>query len=241
MKTFYDILKINIDATDKEIIEAYNKLEKKYKNNEEKLKNIKIAKQILTNKEARQNYDQKVNEMLQNQLISNIKENTNKFNNQKEKEEQDKKIDQEKFENRENKNKQISQNFKKDEYKVEKPIKQIKQEKDNVKEKEKKEKKRLKKQEKIREKQYEEAYTKYLESLGFKVKKKWTLKRIKKCFISILFIILICFIIWAIPEFRNKLINLYENNFLIKLCVDLIVSIIKIIFDIIKSILKVGE
>ncbi len=239
MKTFYDILKIKIDATDDEIIEAYNKLEKKYKNDEEKLKNIQIAKQILTNKEARQNYDKKINEMLQNQLISNIKENTNKFNNQKEKEEQNKKINQENFKNKENRNETIVEKPK--EIKVDKPIKQIKEEKDKLKHEEKKEQKRLKKQEKIREKQYEEAYTKYLESLGFKVKKKWTFKRIKRCFISILFIVLICFIIWSIPEFRNKLINLYENNFLIKLCVDLIVSIIKIIFDIIKSILKVGE
>lgn len=239
MKTFYDILKIKVDATDDEIIEAYNKLEKKYKNDEEKLKNIQIAKKILTNKEARQNYDQKINEMLQNQLISNIKENTNKFNNQKEKEEQNKKIKQENLKNKENRNEPILE--KQEETKVEKPIKQIKQEKDKLKHKEKKEQKRLKKQEKIREKQYEEAYTKYLESLGFKVKKKWTFKRIKRWFISILLIVLICFIIWSIPEFRNKLINLYENNFLIKLCVDLIVSIVKIIFDMIKSILKVGE
>ena len=39
-------------------------------------------------------------------------------------------------------------------------------------------------------------------------------------------IIIICMILWLMPGVRSKLIDFYENNFVVKLFIDLIISII---------------
>lgn len=249
MKTFYDILKIKRNATNEEIIDSYNKLEKKYKSDEEKLKNIQVAKQILTNPEARENYDKKIYEMEQNELISTIKNNTQKYNIEKQKIDKinaDKKKLIEEKEKKKDEIDQIRKNINKPDDNPE-YIKQklkIKEQKELEKQERienRNNKKILKKEERKRKELYEEAYSKYLESLGFKVKRKWTFKRIKRLVISIVSIIIICMILWLIPGVRSKLIDFYENNFVVKLFIDLIISIIEIIFSGIKSLLKVGE
>ena len=61
MKTFYDILKVKQNATQEEILNSYYKLQKKHNNNSEILKELQIAKEVLTNSEARENYDNNSN------------------------------------------------------------------------------------------------------------------------------------------------------------------------------------
>ncbi len=221
MKTFYDILKIKTNASDDEITEAYNKLEKKYRNDEEILKNITVAKNILLNPEARKNYDSKISEMLeakkQNEIISNISNNTEKYNQKQ----------QEKERREEEKRERVNQIKNKST-----PVKENNELTDDEKEKQRKKEirkqKRAEKKEKQRRKElYEEAYTRYLQSLGYTVKPRWTWKRVKRLIISIMILIIICLIAWIIPGSRNKLIELYQSNGIIKFFVDLVGAILR--------------
>lgn len=237
MKTFYDILKVKQNATQEEILNSYYKLEKKYINNNEMLKKLKVAKDVLTNSEARENYDNKLEEIRQNELISNINNNTINYNIKKQ--------EDEKRRNDKAKQLEIKNDTKKREY--EEKVKQI-EIKNKIKKKEEEIKKQKieenienkinKKQEKKTKELYEEAYAQYLESLGFKVKRRWTLKRIKKLIISIISAIIICFIFWNIPIVREKLIDLYENNFIIKMIVDLLKTTIDAIINCIKRFIE---
>lgn len=274
MKTFYDILKINSDASNEEIVNAYMKLEKEYQNDEENLKKIRVAKEILTNPEARSNYDNKIKEMQQNELISNISVNTQKYNIE---EEEKKRLEEEKQDeikkqqeaeilrqteklNRAIKNEKIvnrqpvSQKSIKDLNHVPEEkivinnqnsnigsIEDIKKAKKEEKKRLREAKKELKRKEARKKEMYEEAYASYLRGMGYKVKTKWTWKRIKKLFLTIVILIIIGVILWHIPSVKNKCIELYENYFIVKILADIIIGLVKAVFNGIKSLLKVGD
>ena len=80
---------------------------------------------------------------------------------------------------------------------------------------------------------YEESYTNYLRSLGYQVKYKWTWDRIKNLLIIIIVTVIVCVIAWQIPPIRNMLIELYQTNPVIKILVDLIISIFRSIWNMI--------
>lgn len=259
MKTFYDILKVKENATKEEILNSYYKLQKKYINNSEILNKIKIAKEVLTNTEARENYDIKLNEMRQNELINNISNNTINYNikkleeekrieekakqleikndiKKKEYEEKIKQLDiksdiKKKEQEEKAKQLEIKNNIKKKEYEE---LKRQKEQKREEKKYEKLENKINKEQEKKKKELYEEAYANYLEGLGFKVKRRWTVKRLKRLIVSIIILIVVCFILWNIPSVREKLTDFYNNNFVIKMLVDLIINIINSVINWIK-------
>lgn len=230
MKTFYDILKVKQNATQEEILNSYYKLEKKYSNNNEILKKLQIAKEVLTNSDARNNYDKKLEEIKQNELISNINNNTINYNIKKC---EDEKRIEEKSKQMEIKNKKNILKQKEQE-----ELKRQKEQRKEEKKYEKLENKINKEQEKKTKELYEEAYADYLESLGFKVERKWTVKRIKRLIILSIALIVICFILWNIPTVREKLIDLYNNNFIIKMLIDLIISIINSIINWIKRFIE---
>lgn len=73
----------------------------------------------------------------------------------------------------------------------------------------------------------------------YKVTHKWTLKKIKTIFIVALIVLAIFGILWIIPSTRNSLIELYKNNSLVKLVVDLIRGIILGIGKFIKLLLGI--
>lgn len=230
MKTFYDILKVKQNATQEEILNSYYKLEKKYSNNNEILKKLQIAKEVLTNSDARNNYDKKLEEIKQNELISNINNNTINYNIKKQEDEKriEEKSKQMEIENEKNILKQKEQE----------ELKRQKEQRKKEKKYEKLENKINKEQEKKTKELYEEAYASYLESLGFKVKRRWTIKRIKRLIISSIALIVICFILWNIPIVREKLTDLYNNNFIIKMLIDLIVNIINLIISWLKRFIE---
>ena len=90
---------------------------------------------------------------------------------------------------------------------------------------------KVKLQEELRqkaEKEYNEAYEAYLRSLGYKIKYKRTLKEYVNVLLTILILIIICFIAWQIPFVRNYLISFYEYNVVIKAIVDVILRILRI-------------
>ena len=69
---------------------------------------------------------------------------------------------------------------------------------------------------------YNEAYNNYLRKMGYTVKEPWTFKRVRNLIIAILVLILICVLIWLLPPTRKLLIQIYEENFVVKSLVDLI-------------------
>ena len=85
------------------------------------------------------------------------------------------------------------------------------------------EKTKKKLQNKLQER-YLEAYDAYLRERGYKLKYKWTFKRIAKAVIAFLCIILIFIILFFIPPIHNLCLDLYENNFVIQILVDSISS-----------------
>lgn len=70
--------------------------------------------------------------------------------------------------------------------------------------------------------------------MGYQVKEPWTLKRVKNIVIFIVAIIITCALIWLIPPTRNILINIYEENFIVKSLVDIVGMLINAILSIFK-------
>jgi len=86
-------------------------------------------------------------------------------------------------------------------------------------------KKILRKTERKLENKYLERYDSYLRKLGYKVKIRWTFEKVRALLIFILSIILLGFLLWKIPATHNMLVNIYENNGIIKSIVDIIGAI----------------
>ena len=102
----------------------------------------------------------------------------------------------------------------------------------------KKQKREAKKQQQLKKEMEIQAYGRYLENQGYKVKYPWTWLRVKRLLITIITIIISFFILWQIPFIRKNLTDLYEGNFVIKFLVDTVLSIFNGIKESIKSIFK---
>ena len=74
-------------------------------------------------------------------------------------------------------------------------------------------------------KAYHDAYIQDLRNRGYKIRYKKTMKDYLKIGIVIIAIILICLLLWVIPFTREKLIELYNSNPIIKGIVDIIINI----------------
>ena len=81
------------------------------------------------------------------------------------------------------------------------------------------------KQQEEMEKQYNNAYYKYLKSLGYKVKFKWTWKQYLTLLIVIVVLIVIGLILWIIPPTHDWMLGLYNNNIFIKTVVNIFIGI----------------
>lgn len=78
---------------------------------------------------------------------------------------------------------------------------------------------------------YNQAYINNLKNMGYEIQYERPFKeKLKIAFASfcgILFVIFICFILWHIPFIKNYFTNLYNQNAIIKVMVDLISTIIE--------------
>lgn len=103
------------------------------------------------------------------------------------------------------------------------------------------------KQEKMARKQYQEEqeriYYNYMRSLGYRVKERWTIKKLIKLLKIIGILLIVILIIYLFPPTHKLLIQTYEQNQIIKTIVDIIINIIQGftngIGEFIKSILKI--
>ena len=96
-------------------------------------------------------------------------------------------------------------------------------------------KKEMKKAEREYKEKYKEAYVTELRNRGYNVKYPWTWKRVKKLLIGIAAVILILFIAWQIPAVRDPLVELYNENVIVKSLVDVVKGLIDAIFGAFKS------
>ena len=76
-------------------------------------------------------------------------------------------------------------------------------------------------------KAYNQAYDNYVKNMNGSTGRRWTLKKIGIILAVIVVVILIGCIMWLIPPFRRMLINLYEENDIVHMLVNLIVGIVK--------------
>lgn len=78
---------------------------------------------------------------------------------------------------------------------------------------------------------YNQAYINSLKNMGYQIKYERPLtEKIKTLFATILAIIvfiIICFILWQIPFIKNYFIDLYNNNDIFKILVDIISHILR--------------
>ena len=230
----YKLLKVKENATEQEIRDSYEKIMKKANllpDSEKKIRVIKIAYEILINPEKRKKYDLEQASKKTEKLLENV---STKEEEQEKSDESKPSIDQARLQHlideqidaiiskaSENQKQNIEGLDEKKKLKAQK--KQKRQEKRNA---------RYKREKEI------EAYGQYLQSQGYAVKYPWTLTRVKNTLIGFASIIIALVIIWHVPFVKKTLINLYDENFLVKAVVDLFLSIFIEIGNAIKGIFK---
>lgn len=247
--TIYDLLEVNENASKEEIERAYDRLITEYRtdikfsqeqndDNEIILKKLKLAYDILSNDEKRKKYDESIARKRAEELIKNVSvkalttENVNQENTIKENIEPvkrneikykrvNKKVLQEEEHDQKTKEIQLTDSEKKNLKKAaEKDFK------DNL--------RKAQKAEEEYNKAYNQAYNDYLRKMGYTVKEPWTLKRVKNLILGLLIIVFTCILIWILPPTRGLLIQIYEENFVVKSLVDITVKLFNAIISVFK-------
>lgn len=205
---YYDILEINKNASSEIIEKAYKTLVKKYhpdlqqnnlKNNyEEKIKKINEAYEVLSNPEKKYNYDLNLNKIeISKEEYDNLYNENINLKNELNYLKNNYNQIQNNYNHFNNKQSEIDQN-------------NINQEINNA-----------------INKAYYNAYIQNLKNKGYKIKYKKTFKDFLALFLTIIFIIIISFILWKIPFTKNYFINLYNNNPAFKFIIDLFLNFFK--------------
>lgn len=253
--TVYDLLEVDEKASKDEIEKSYLRLVNEYKidpnqteeirnQNELILKKLKLAYDILSDETKREKYDNDLAQKRAEELIKNV--TVKPEEPKEEKLEKPEEVESNVVQNSSQDNVQENANIKykkvekqeiyEDESRPE--IELSDAEKKNIKKAAEKEfKGNLKKAKKAEEeynRAYNEAYNNYLRKMGYSVKEPWTWKRVKNLLITILSIIITCTLIWLLPPTRNLLTQIYEENFIVKSLVDIVVML----FDAIISAFK---
>lgn len=253
MITVYDLLEINEKASKEEIEKAYQNLimeyhkdpkltEEENRENEIILNKLKFAYEILSDDEKRKRYDnelakRRAEELIKNVTVqapvNNIPEEQNTTTNSEAREELHEKNTETIKQDITNNNSYSNEEDDVDGFDL------SKEEKKQLRKAAKKEfKENLKKAQRAEEeynKAYNEEYNKYLRKMGYKAKEPWTMKRVKNLVITLFSIVIVCALIWIIPLTRNLLIQIYEENFVVKALVDIVIMIFNAIIGVFKS------
>lgn len=203
MKDYYEILEVSKNASEEIIEKAYKVLAKKYHPDLQEEQNKKQAEEKM----------KLINEAYE--VLSDI-DKRKKYDIELENEEkrriQEQQIDNYNKENRYEKEYDESE----DEYSEPLTKKQIKEQI----------KQERKAQKEYREEQ-ERQYARYMRSLGYKVKERWTLKRFIRLLKAIVVIIIFLLIIWIFPPTHKLLVEVYEQNSIIRAMVEIFINIFK--------------
>ena len=229
MSTLYELFKVDENATQEEIKQAYENILNKansYTQNvkiNQQISRIKIAYGILSNPEKLKKYDLDLATKIADKLLESIQKSEKKT------EDETPKIDEERI--RQAIKKEVNKAIEQQELNEIKENMAVKAEEEKIKRQKKEERRRmieLKKAKELKKEQEIMEYGRYLENQGYKVKYPWTWRRVKSAIISLISIIIGLVILWHIPFIRNAIINLYNENVVIKYIVDSIKSIINV-------------
>ena len=221
---YYEILEVNENASIEVIDKAYRVLAKKYhpdvyegdkKQAEAMMQKLNEAYDVLSDENKRSNYDAILKRKKQIELEKSITENKKNSS-----------IDSQNFNNINSQNETDTPlnnpaKYNKEKFVVDTTYMDEKQ------------KRKIKK--KLQER-YIEAYDNYLRSRGYKLRYKWTPKRILKAILIVAFSILILTLIFFLPPVHNYFISVYESNPIFKMTVDLISSFLSAIITTFSSI-----
>ncbi len=78
---------------------------------------------------------------------------------------------------------------------------------------------------------YENAYNNYFRNWVYKIKEPWTLKRFLELLKAIAVFAIIVLVIWIFPPTHKMLMELYENNFIVKGIINIISNIFQGIWN----------
>ena len=79
--------------------------------------------------------------------------------------------------------------------------------------------------EQARQKAYHDAYIQDLKNRGYKIRYQKSLKDYITSFVSLLATLLVLFLLWQIPFIRNIFVNMYLENEIIHMIVDIILNL----------------
>lgn len=230
MKTLYEILEVSETASNEVIEKAYKVLAKKYHPDlqtpenkttaENKMKEINEAYETLSNEQKRKEYDAELA--------------------YKREEEKNKNTVNQSMDYRQYQNNQSNESYTNQSYMNNNQYAQS----DNIYNKvddmqrrryeeqlRKQEEKMRKQMQENLQREYENIYYGYLRSLGYKIKERWTWRKTKQLIIVIAVLIVICIGLWFFPPTHNMLVEFYENNRIVKIIVDIIVNIVRALFE----------
>lgn len=214
MKDYYEILEVSKNASEEIIEKAYKVLAKKYHPDLQEEQNKKHAEEKM----------KLINEAYE--VLSDI-DKRKKYDIELENEEK-RKIQEQQICNY-NKENRYEEEYDESEDEYSKPLT-----KKQIKEQIKQERKA---QKEYREEQ-ERQYTRYMRSLGYKVKERWTLKRFIRLLKEIVVIIIFLIIIWIFPPTHKLLVEAYEQNSIIRAMLEIFINIFKGIGNAIDSVIK---
>ena len=228
--TLYEILEVSEKASNEVIEKAYKTLAKKYhpdlqqtaedkKNAEKKMQKINEAYETLKDESKRSEYDRKLQEEKDNQVeyyqYNNMQQNIIKQKN----------YDNNTQTSAQQPNYNLNNNYR--------SAAEWQQILSNLSPKD-----RDKLMKKIRRDAKEE-YTKvaedYYRQQGYRIIHKTTPREYLARFITIIILIVIGIIIWFIPPTHNWLVKLYNENTILKIIVDMVISLVENIFSIFKN------
>lgn len=232
METLYDVLEVSKKASKEVIEKAYKTLAKKYHPDiqipenkakaEEIMKRINEAYGILSDDQKRKEYDAKLEAEEQRNIPNNNSTNNYYYNPQA------------------NKTQYSNTTYNKATNSYSQTVYNNDLENDNWREiyskLSKKEQKKIKKKiEKQANEEYRKMYEDYLRNLGYRVKHKWTFKEFLSIVLAIIIIVIILLMLWWIPPTHEWMVNMYENNIVIKVIADIIIGMCKGFVDIFKN------
>lgn len=216
MANYYEILEVSEKASKEVIEKAYRVLAKKYhpdgKPQEEKakaeqrMKQINEAYDVLSNEEKRSKYDSDLQWQKQQEEDRKRQEEQRKMQ-----ETYEQMLQEERAINRQNgeeRNQEVAQNksYATNENSRMASAKAIHSQMQRA---------------------YRQAYNDYWRSKGYKIKEKWTWKKTKDLLKALGIILLIILFLWFFPPTHQMLVSFYEDNFIVKAIVDVIVNIVK--------------
>ena len=216
MANYYEILEVSEKASKEVIEKAYRVLAKKYhpdgKPQEEKakaeqrMKQINEAYDVLSNEEKRSKYDSDLQWQKQQEEDRKRQEEQRKMQ-----ETYEQMLQEERAINKQNgeeRNQEVAQNksYATNENSRMASAKAIHSQMQRA---------------------YRQAYNDYWRSKGYKIKEKWTWKKTKDLLKALGIILLIILFLWFFPPTHQMLVSFYEDNFIVKAVVDVIVNIVK--------------